>query len=76
MLPAIAVYLAGVLAGLLGSDAPLPARVTLAVLWPVGVAAFAVTVAILLGASLIAFPALGAVVAALAAGAAAWALWA
>jgi len=72
---AIVIYLAGVLIGLSASDAPLISRVTLAVLWPAGVAAFVVTVAILLAASLVAFPAFGATVAALAAGMAAWAYW-
>ena len=72
---AIVIYLAGVLVGLSASDAPLISRVALAALWPVGVAAFVVTVAILLAASLVAFPAVGATVAALAAGLAAWAYW-
>ena len=72
MTPALVVYLAGVLIGLLGSDAPLPSRVTLAVLWPIGLAAFAATLAILLAASLVAFPLIGATVAALAAGVTAW----
>ena len=72
MTPVFIVYLAGLVIGLLGSDAPPRTRVTLAALWPVGVAAFAVTVAILLAASLVAFPIVGLIAAALAAGLAAW----
>jgi len=74
MTPVLVVYVAGVLTGLFGSDAPLATRVTLAALWPVGVIAFVVTVAILLAASLVAFPVIGATVALLAAGVLAWAL--
>ena len=74
MTPALIVYLVGVLTGLLASDAPLAARLILAVLWPLGVAAFAVTVAILLAASLVAFPVIGLTIGALAAAVAAWIL--
>ena len=42
------------------TDAAWPIRIALAVLWPLGPLAFVVTVAILLAASLIAFPAFGA----------------
>jgi len=73
MTPALMVYLAGVAIGLLRSDAPLHTRVTLAALWPLGVAAFAMTVTILLAASLVAFPIVGVTVA-LAAGLVAWIL--
>jgi len=51
------VYVAGVVWGLLKSDARPVERVSLAVLWPVGPLAFVVTVSILLAASVIAFPA-------------------
>ena len=54
------VYAAGVLVALWRTDARLPARVVLALLWPVGPIAFGVTVSILLAASVIAFPAFGA----------------
>jgi hypothetical protein len=60
---ALLVYLAGVVAGLWRTDARAAARVGLAVLWPVGPLAFVATVAVLLAASLIAFPLVGAVVA-------------
>jgi hypothetical protein len=60
------VYAAGVLVGLVRTDARWPARVGLSLLWPVGPLAFLITVAGLLGASLIAFPILGAIVIALA----------
>ena len=73
MTPALIVYLAGVLVGLLGSDAPPITRITLAVLWPVGLTAFAITVAVLVAASLIAFPALALAAAALG-GVGAWLL--
>ena len=43
-------------------DARPPARVGLALLWPLGPLAFVVTVTILLAASLIAYPAFGAAV--------------
>ncbi len=58
----LALYGAGVLAGLLRIDATLPSRVALALLWPLGPFAFVVTVTILLLASLVAFPILGAIV--------------
>ena len=74
MTAALLVYLGGALIGLLRSDGSFETRVTLAVLWPLGLAAFAITVTILLAASLVAFPAIGLIVGVLAAGAVAWAL--
>ena len=56
------VYVAGVVCGLLVIDAHAGVRMGLALLWPLGPAAFLVTVTILLAASLIAFPAFGATV--------------
>jgi hypothetical protein len=50
------VYVAGVLWALLKSDASPPERVVLSLLWPLGPLAFVVTVAVLLAASVIAFP--------------------
>ena len=47
----LAVYLAGVAIGLWRTDAPLPTRVLLAVLWPIGPLAFVIVVAILLAAA-------------------------
>lgn len=67
---AAVVYIAGVVWGLCAIDAkPLP-RIGWALLWPVGPAAFAVTITILLAASLIAFPRFG-----MAVGVAAAVLW-
>lgn len=67
-----AVYVAGVVLGLIVIDARPPARIGLALLWPLGPLAFLVTITILIVASLIAFPAFGAAV--LLAGVAWWAL--
>ena len=50
------VYVAGVLWSLLKSDARPAERVVLSLLWPLGPLAFLVTVAILLTASVIAYP--------------------
>jgi hypothetical protein len=66
------VYVAGVVWGLLRIDARPAARVALALVWPIGPAAFVVTLTVLLAALLIAFPRFGAVVLALAAAAVAW----
>lgn len=52
-------YLAGVALALAFTDAHPILRVVLAVLWPIGPVAFAATVALLLAASLIAFPVVG-----------------
>lgn len=54
-------YVAGVIWGLLVADARPADRVVLAILWPIGPIAFVVTVTVLLAASLIAFPMVGAV---------------
>lgn len=62
----LAVYVAGVAVALVRTDARWPARVGLALLWPVGPLAFLMTVSVLLGASLVAFPILAAIVIALA----------
>ena len=51
----LAVYLAGVAVGLWRTDAPLPTRVLLAVLWPIGPLAFVIVVVILVAAAPIAF---------------------
>jgi hypothetical protein len=60
---ALLVYLAGVVVGVSVGDAAVTGRVALALVWPLGVAAFVVTIAVLLAASLILFPAVGAAVA-------------
>jgi hypothetical protein len=52
---ALAIYLAGVAIGVWRTDAPLPTRLLLAVLWPIGPLAFVIVVAILLAATPIAF---------------------
>jgi hypothetical protein len=52
----VIVYLAGVMWGLVATDARPFERIALSVLWPLGPLAFTVVIAILLAASLIAFP--------------------
>jgi hypothetical protein len=59
MTAALWLYAVGVVVGLWRTDARWPARVALALLWPVGPAAFLLTVSLLVAASLVAFPALG-----------------
>jgi hypothetical protein len=66
------VYLIGASIAFLQTDAPRGTRLVLAALWPIGPLAFALTVSLLLAASLIAFPAVGLLVAA--AGLAGWLL--
>ena len=66
----LAIYVAGVVWGLLKIDAKPATKIALAILWPLGPIAFAVTITILLAASLIAFPLWGAAV--VIAAAAAW----
>ena len=65
----VVAYVAGVLIGLAATDARPAARLGLALLWPLGFAAFVVTLAVLAAASLIAFPIVGVAVLA---GAVAW----
>jgi L-ascorbate metabolism protein UlaG (beta-lactamase superfamily) len=67
------VYLLGVAAALVFTDARGLARLALALLWPIGPLAFVVTVSVLLLASLVAFPIIGAIVLASALAAAAFA---
>jgi len=50
------VYVVGVVVGLVCGDAHPAHRVTLAVLWPLGLVAFVVTLGVLSIAALIAFP--------------------
>lgn len=64
----LVVYAIGVAAGLGLTDGAWGMRVPLALLWPIGPLAFVVTLAILLAASLIAFPLFGLLAAAGAAG--------
>ena len=63
-------YVAGVAWGLIKIDARPHTRVVLALLWPLGPLAFVVTLAVLLIAAAIAYPAFGGVV--VASGARAW----
>jgi hypothetical protein len=56
------VYSVGVLTGLAATDARPASRLAHALLWPLGPAAFVVTLAVLAAASLIAFPIVGVVV--------------
>ena len=51
-----AIYGVGVVLALWRTDAGWPIRIAMALLWPIGPIAFLVTVLILLGASLVAFP--------------------
>jgi hypothetical protein len=51
----LAIYLIGVAIGLWRTDAPLPMRLLLAVLWPIGPLAFVIVIAILVAATPIAF---------------------
>ncbi len=67
----LALYVAGVAWGLIMIDARPAARIGLALLWPLGPLAFVLTIAVLLAAALIAYPAFG-VAALLAAGLAWW----
>jgi hypothetical protein len=53
----LAIYLAGVVAGLLTIDARPAARVGLAAVWPLGPLAFIATVTMLLAIAAVAFPA-------------------
>ena len=69
-----AVYAAGALVALWRTDAGWPTRIALALLWPIGPLAFMVTVAILLGASLIAFPVVAGIVGVLVAAGLWWVL--
>ena len=69
----LAVYVAGVAWGLILIDARPAARLGLALLWPLGPLAFALTITILFAAALIAYPAV-AVGVLIAAGAVWWAL--
>lgn len=62
---ALAIYIAGVLVGLWRVDGRPLTRIGLALLWPLGPAVFLITLAILLAASLVAFPVFGVVVAGL-----------
>ena len=60
---ALLTYLAGVLVGLWKVDAPGARRVGLAMSWPLGVLAAAVTIPILVTAGLVLFPVVAAVAA-------------
>jgi hypothetical protein len=53
------IYAAGVVIGLIATDARPLARICLALLWPVGVLAFVVTVGGLLAVSTVLFPVFG-----------------
>ena len=59
----LGLYLAGVAFALWRTDASWPVRTALALLWPLGPAAFLITVLLLVAASTIAFPLVGALVA-------------
>ena len=59
---AAGLYLVGVAIALWRTDASWPIRTAVALMWPLGPAAFIVTVLILIAASTIAFPMVGALV--------------
>ena len=69
----LAIYVAGVVWGLMVIDARPMTKIALAILWPLGPIAFAVTITILFAASLIAFPLWGVAVVIVAG--AAWWFW-
>ena len=50
------VYVVGVVLGLVCGDAHVPHRIALALLWPLGLVAFVVTLGVLCVAAVIAFP--------------------
>ena len=58
----LSIYAIGVLLGVAAIDARPAARVGLALLWPLGPAALVVTLAVLTGAAMIAFPVVGGIV--------------
>jgi hypothetical protein len=62
----VLIYVAGMVIGLFLTDAPPARRVALAAAWPLGPIAAVVTIASLVGASLVLFPFAGLTVAALA----------
>ena len=64
---ALAIYAIGVAAGLVLTDAGPLARVVIALLWPLGAAAFVVTISILFVAAMLVFPVFGVLVLAAAA---------
>ena len=53
------VYALGVIAGLLCVDGSMPTKVGLAIVWPLGLLAFIITIAALVGVAAIAFPMFG-----------------
>lgn len=59
----LALYAAGVAVALWRTDAPATTRLVPSLLWPLGPLAFLLTVTLLVAASLIAFPLIGAAVA-------------
>jgi hypothetical protein len=66
------IYAVGALLAIWRTDASWPTRIALALLWPLGPLAFVVTVAILLAASLVAFPLIAGLLAAVVATAVWW----
>jgi len=61
----VAIYLAGVLVGLWRVDGPPLTKLGVSVMWPLGLAAFVVTIALLIVVAAIAFPVFGVAVVAL-----------
>ena len=73
MLTPVLVYAAGVAIGLWRTDGSLAARLTVALLWPLGVVAAVVTITALVLAAMVLFPMVGAAIL-LAAGVVWWAV--
>jgi hypothetical protein len=61
---ALGIYVLGAALAVWRTDAAWPVRAAVAILWPLGPAAFILTVLLLIGASTIAFPAVGVLLAA------------
>ena len=69
---ALAIYAIGVAVGLLLTDARPLARASIALLWPLGIVTFAVTILTLVAAAMLVFPVFGVVVLAAAIGGWLW----
>ncbi|MEQ1758358.1 MAG: hypothetical protein ABL986_08585 [Vicinamibacterales bacterium] len=54
-----AIYVAGALAGLVAVDGSVATRIGLALVWPIGIAAFVLTITMLIVVAGIAFPVFG-----------------
>jgi len=57
----LTLYLIGVVIGLVRLDGPIATKIGVALVWPLGLAAFVVTITMLVGVAAIAFPLFGTV---------------